>query len=315
MRLPSLAFACVAAATMASAQGASEAVPAAALAAEAEYPSIARLSPRDLVFRQVQDSLSQGYQAEKDAGAFPDLFICRWSAVGGEDFFSVAARLSMPYETLATLNGLSRPREFAAGEIVLIPSVAGLFVPDVPRTDLDMLLSARPSDPAAPPARVVVNVAGRATAFSFYPGARLYPTERSFFLNVGFRMPLPVWVFTSGYGFRRSPIDGHDRMHEGIDLAAPQGTAVMAAREGVIEAVGEESALGTRVIIDHGGGIRTVYGHLSSVAVVLNQTVRSGTIIGAVGSTGLSTGPHLHFEIRLGGKARDPSSYLPGLRP
>jgi len=311
MRRPLLAIACVAAASLASAQGAARTK----AATDGEYPSIGRLSPRDLVFRQVQDSLSQGYQAEKSGGDYPDLFICRWSAVGGEDFFSVAARLSIPYETLATLNGISRPREFAPGETVLIPSVAGLFVPDAPRTDLDTLLSARPLDPAAEPRRVVVAVAGRETAFSFYPGARLYQTERSFFLNVGFRVPLPEWAFTSGYGFRSSPIDGHDRMHEGIDLAAPQGTPVMAAREGLVEAIGEEPALGTRVIIDHGGGIRTVYGHLSVVAVELNQTVRSGTIIGAVGSTGLSTGPHLHFEIRLGGKSRDPSSYLPGLKP
>jgi murein DD-endopeptidase MepM/ murein hydrolase activator NlpD len=307
MRLPFLALACAAAATLASAQGAGTKT--------SEYPPIGRLSPRDLVFKQVQDSLSQGYQAEKNAGEYPDLFICRWTAVGGEDFFSVAARLSIPYETLATLNGLGRPREFAPGETVLVPSVAGLFVPDAPRTDLDMLLSARSHDPTAQSKRISLIVAGRETLFSFYPGARLYQTERSFFLNVGFRMPLPEGVFTSGYGFRRSPIDGHDRMHEGIDLAAPYGTDVMAAREGIIEAVGEDPTLGMRVIIDHGGGIRTIYGHLSSVSIELNQTVRSGTILGAVGSSGLSTGPHLHFEIRLSGKARDPSSYLPGLKP
>jgi len=99
-----------------------------------------------------------------------------------------------------------------------------------------------------------------------------------------------------------------------VDLAAPFGTSVLAARDGTVIAAGEDSVLGLRVIIEHEGGLRTMYGHLSRIAIVLNQIVRSGTIIGAVGSTGLSTGPHLHFEIRLSGKARDPSSYLPGLK-
>jgi murein DD-endopeptidase MepM/ murein hydrolase activator NlpD len=79
--------------------------------------------------------------------------------------------------------------------------------------------------------------------------------------------------------------------------------------------VGTEPVLGIHVIVDHGGGLQTVYGHLKYASVVLNQTVRSGTMLGAVGSTGLSTGPHLHFEIRLSGEARDPSRYLPGLKP
>ncbi|HOX92049.1 MAG TPA: M23 family metallopeptidase, partial [Spirochaetales bacterium] len=87
------------------------------------------------------------------------------------------------------------------------------------------------------------------------------------------------------------------------------------ARAGTVSATGIDSALGLYVIISHEGNWRTVYGHLSAVNVELNQLVLSGTIIGAVGSTGLSTGPHLHFEIRSGGSTRDPSSYIPGMAP
>jgi murein DD-endopeptidase MepM/ murein hydrolase activator NlpD len=280
-----------------------------------EYPLIRRLSPKDVVFRQISDTIAQAYQAESNSGGYPDLFLCTWRAVGGEDLMAVAARLSLPYETLATLNGIGRPRPFNAGETVLIPSVAGVFVPDIARNDLDILLLARSVEPGLARQRLVVDRNGVNTAFTFYPGSRLYQTERSFFLNIGFRMPLPEGVLTSGYGRRISPIDGHDRMHEGVDLAAPSGTEVLAAREGTVSAVGEDPSLGLIVIVDHEGGLRTVYGHLSRIFVVLNETVRSGTILGAVGSTGLSTGPHLHFEIRLSGKARDPSSYLPGLKP
>ena len=283
-----------------------------------DYPVIVRLSPQDIVFRQAQDSIAQGYQAEQSAGKYPDLFICRWTAAGGEDLFSVAARLSLPYEALATLNGIGRPRAFVAGETVFIPSIAGVFVPDNPRNDLDILLSARleeqPDGLATGTIRMTLDSAGKRPMFTFYPGARFYRTERSFFLDVSFRMPLPEGIRTSSYGLRRSPIDGHDRMHDGLDLAAPEGTPVLAAREGRVVAVGIEPALGLRIVIEHESGLSTVYGHLSRAAVLLNQSVRSGTIIGAVGSTGLSTGPHLHFEIRLSGKARDPSSYLPGLK-
>jgi len=285
-----------------------------AAATPSSYPSIQRLSPRDLLFVQIQDSLAQGYRAEMAAAPYPDFFICQWIATGGEELLAVAARLSMPYETLVTLNGISKTRSFRDGEVVLIPSIAGVFVPDTPRNDLDVLLASRSAIATVPMQRVVATVGGVERGFTFYPGARLFPTERSFFLEIGFRMPLPDSVLTSRYGFRSSPIDGHDRMHEGVDLAAPLGTSVIAAREGTVVAAGDDPVLGSRIILEHEGGLRTIYGHLSSISVVLNQTVQSGTIIGAVGSTGLSTGPHLHFEIRLSGKARDPSSYLPGLK-
>jgi murein DD-endopeptidase MepM/ murein hydrolase activator NlpD len=284
--------------------------------AESEtYPRILKLAPSDVLFKQLQDSIAQGYKAHKAGDRYPDLFVCVWQAVEGDDVFSLAARLSLPYETLATMNGLARPRAFKPGERILVPSVAGLFIPEVPRNDFDRILASSLDERTKASESLVVNVSGRDILFAFYPGERLYQTERSFFLEIGFRMPLPEGVLTSSYGWRRSPIDGHDRMHEGVDLAAPEGTPVLAAREGQVIAIGTESALGLRVIVEHEGGMKTIYGHLRSTSVVLNQTLRSGTMIGEVGSTGLSTGPHLHFEIRLSGKTRDPSAYLPGLKP
>ncbi len=294
-------------------------VPASAQTPEArsayDYPLIRSLGPRDVVYVQLQDALAQSYRAERTASPYPDLFICRWVAAGGEDLFAVAARLNVPYDTLATLNGLSRPRPFEPGEAVLVPSIAGLFVPSAPASDFEAILKAGRSMGPSGDDSVSVWRSGGAVVLGFLPGARLNATERSFFLNVGFRMPLPTGLLTSRYGYRRSPIDGHDRMHEGVDLAAPLGSDVVAARDGTVLQTGNDSALGLFVVLDHGGGLSTVYGHLSAVDVVLNQTVRSGTIVGAVGSTGLSTGPHLHFEIRLSGQAKDPSRYLPGLKP
>lgn len=283
------------------------------------YPVIERLTTRDVVFRQLQDALAQGYAAENGAGDYPDLFLCQWTARGGEDLFDLAARLNLPYDTLATLNGYERPRVFGEGERMLIPSIAGIFIAQEPRTDLDRLLQARGSEGKAI-LKVEIPQAGiegtrPARRFSFIPGSRLYTTERSFFLVAGFRMPLPEGVLTSRFGMRVSPIDGHDRLHKGIDLAAPAGTSVLAAREGRVDAIQTDAVLGLHVILDHGAGLGSVYGHLGSCVVELNQRVGSGTIVGTVGSSGLSTGPHLHFEIRVGGAARDPAGFIPGLRP
>ncbi len=286
--------------------------------AEAEsqsYPLIRRLSPSDLVFKQHQDAVAQAYRAENGNGSYPDLFFCLWLSPGGEDLFSLAARLSLPYESLASLNGFANPSAIEANTLLLVPSVPGIFLPERPRNDIDLILMGRLASEQAEAQRVTVLSGAKSESFSFYRSARLQSTERSFFLNVGFRSPLPKAVLSSMYGMRKSPIDGHDRFHQGIDLAAPMGTEVLAARAGTVVSIEEDTALGLMLVLEHEGAWRTVYGHLSKVYAELNQRVLSGTIIAAVGSSGLSTGPHLHFEIRMGTAHRDPSSLLPGKGP
>jgi murein DD-endopeptidase MepM/ murein hydrolase activator NlpD len=99
--------------------------------------------------------------------------------------------------------------------------------------------------------------------------------------------------------------------HDGIDLAAPAGTEVYAAREGRVVESGVDAVLGQYIVIAHEGGWSTVYGHLSMRRVRLNDRAESGMIIGNVGSTGQSTGPHLHFEVRNRGEPRDPEPLIP----
>jgi murein DD-endopeptidase MepM/ murein hydrolase activator NlpD len=113
---------------------------------------------------------------------------------------------------------------------------------------------------------------------------------------------------TSKYGMRKDPIGGGLEFHEGIDLAASQGTKVYPFQAGTVEFTGWQPGLGRAVIVDHGGGFETVYGHTSESLVKRGQSVTSETVIAKVGSTGRSTGPHLHFEARRNGKAVDPLS-------
>ena len=124
------------------------------------------------------------------------------------------------------------------------------------------------------------------------------------------RMPLAGMTLTSGFGMRNHPVLGGRRQHNGVDLAAPRGTPVYATADGSVGMAQWYSSYGNYVQIEHGGQLQTRYGHLSSYTVVPGQQVRKGDLIGYVGSTGRSTGPHLHYEVRVAGEAVDPTPYM-----
>lgn len=111
---------------------------------------------------------------------------------------------------------------------------------------------------------------------------------------------------TSSFGPRRHPIHGGVRDHHGLDLAAPTGTRVVAVTDGRVVAAGDRGGYGLVVEVDHGGGVTTRYAHLSAIDVVVGDRLDAGERLGAVGSTGASTGPHLHLEVRVDGTPIDP---------
>jgi murein DD-endopeptidase MepM/ murein hydrolase activator NlpD len=123
-------------------------------------------------------------------------------------------------------------------------------------------------------------------------------------------MPVQDATLTSNYGMRNHPILGGRRNHKGVDLAQPTGTPVYATADGVVSKAAPFSSYGNYIQIEHGGGLETRYAHLSGFAVTEGEQVQKGQLIGYVGSTGRSTGPHLHYEIRVAGEAVDPSPYM-----
>lgn len=122
--------------------------------------------------------------------------------------------------------------------------------------------------------------------------------------------PVTGGRISSNYGMRIHPVLGRRKMHHGIDIAAPTGTPVYAAADGLIERANWFSSYGLYISIDHGAALETRYAHLSRVAVAAGDKVRKGDIIGYVGSTGRSTGPHLHYEVRVDGVAVNPNPYM-----
>lgn len=125
-----------------------------------------------------------------------------------------------------------------------------------------------------------------------------------------FVLPVPSARLSSRFGPRIHPIFGTSRLHAGMDMAAPTGTAVGAAGVGTVVTARVLGGYGNAVVVDHGGGLSTLYAHLSAIDVAVGDAVGAGQLIGRVGSTGNSTGPHLHFEVRVLGTPVDPLGYL-----
>jgi murein DD-endopeptidase MepM/ murein hydrolase activator NlpD len=117
---------------------------------------------------------------------------------------------------------------------------------------------------------------------------------------------------TAGFGQRMDPFSGEGAFHSGVDISVPFGTKVEASADGIVLEAGPESGYGNQVLIDHGYGLTSKYGHLSKIFVVVGQDVKRGQVIGAVGMTGKATGPHLHYEVHVHDTPVNPAKYLHG---
>jgi len=283
------------------------------------YPVILRMDSRDTAFKQyigdveanrkrladIRNKIS--LQRLEDTAGY--LTIYQYTVHKGDDLLSVAARCNMPYSALASLNRLNAPNALEEGHTLLLPSYPGIFIPAKLDSEIEKLTGVSRLGSIESVA-LKIPVAGKRETFHFFPGADYTPTERAFFLNAGFRFPLKTFTVTSSFGVRQNPVTGNISMHQGLDLAAPFGTEVYSTADGIVTEIGDDPVYGVYVIITHNNGLTSLYGHLQKTETVLLSNVRSGTLIGRVGSTGQSTGPHLHFELRQNGKAIDPSGSL-----
>lgn len=201
---------------------------------------------------------------------------------------------------LATTYGDLDPRMVAAGQRVGVETVLGRLAASATHLDWGARLDGAYVDPL-----------GLLAAWELHLVDSDAPLPALTTTDGGGPLLTPVAAaVSSGFGPRTHPITGERRVHAGVDFAAPAGTPVVAAAAGVVRVAGRHGGYGLLVVLDHGDGIQTRYAHASRLLVAAGQAVARGQLIALVGSTGRSTGPHLHFEVRVGGVAQDPLAWL-----
>ncbi len=214
--------------------------------------------------------------------------------------------------TLIAVNGISNVRYLREGQKLKIPSMDGLVhrvaagetvegLSVKYRTPVEDILDANDLDSYA-------LTVGQEL---FIPGAKMDSTSLQRAMGELFAWPITAeYRISSRFGARKDPITGADSYHTGIDLACPTGTAVKASMSGTVAKAGWSNVFGNYVIIKHIDGYQTLYGHLSKIKTKKGAFVNQGELIGLVGSTGYSTGPHLHFTVYKNGKLVNPSTLL-----
>lgn len=210
-------------------------------------------------------------------------------------------RLDALGERVAKLAGI-RPEEFSFREL---PGRGGPLAADARPVSLQEL-----QDQVA---RVGQGVEQRADFMDVVESELVANQARDALLPHG--TPLSEGFVGSGYGMRNDPFTGQLSMHTGVDFAAPVGTPIFAAAGGVVVSAEQHPAFGNMVEVDHGKGFSTMYAHTSRMLVKVGDIVRKGQKIAEVGTTGRSTGPHLHFEVHVKGVPQNPSRYLASLKP
>ena len=243
------------------------------------------------------------------AGREPEILFFKYINNERFTFQGLAARCCITQETLATLNQIENAQDDIKGQTLILPVVSGIFIP-VERgiNSIEILLQENYSSHPLTKTNIYYNINGR--DYLFLRSKRFTPTERAYFLDSSLRLPLDndsFWV-SSEFGKRKNPFSGEMKNHNGIDLAAAEGTPAYAIKDGAVyAAIEKDPEFGNYIILSHDlGKMTSVYAHLSKITVDRYQYVKKGDVIGYVGQTGKATGPHLHFEIRTGGKAEDP---------
>ena len=270
---------------------------------ESLFPSRANTVLRD--YNNIVESNSKTISAGRE----PEIMFFKYTNTERFTFQGLAARCCVTQETLATLNQIENAQDDIKGRTLILPVVSGIFIP-VERgiNSIEVLLQENYSSHPLTKTNIYYNINGR--DYLFLRSKRFTPTERAYFLDSSLRLPLDndsFWV-SSEFGKRKNPFSGEMKNHNGIDLAAAEGTPVYAIKDGsVYAAIEKDPEFGNYIILSHDlGKMTSVYAHLSRITVDRYQYVKKGDVIGYVGQTGKATGPHLHFEIRTGGKAEDP---------
>jgi murein DD-endopeptidase MepM/ murein hydrolase activator NlpD len=238
------------------------------------------------------------------------LFYTVYRVVKGDTISEIADRFGITTDSIVTFNAITNARALSIGKYLKIPTLNGILY-EVRKGDTAASLAASykiseerikdvnrlGDDPVA---------IGRKL---FLPDARLSSWVLREISGDLFSWPVRGWI-TSWYGWRDDPFTGTRIFHSGLDIGASKGTSIRAAMEGVVSATGYSTTSGNYIVLRHHSGYSTLYAHLDRIDVRPGRSVTQSTVIGTVGNTGYSTGPHLHFTVSKHGRTMNPMTVL-----
>ncbi len=254
--------------------------------------------------------------AESTAGTVSSIVTYQTYRVKSGDMIGfIADAFDVTQDTIISVNNIKQSRLIQPGQYLKIPSMAGIIYTVKKNGETPVTIAEKykvNAEKCASANYVSLDTELKAGTSLFVPDAELDWATRQEINGDLFKKPLHAryWL-SSNYGWRDSPFNAGSRtFHGGIDMAVAQGTPIYAALDGTVTAVGYNATYGNYVIITHHSGYKTLYGHMKSTACRKGNFVYTNTVIGYVGSTGMSTGPHLHFTVYKNGKTINPMTVL-----
>jgi murein DD-endopeptidase MepM/ murein hydrolase activator NlpD len=281
------------------------------LAAYAGIPSFGELSAE--VSEKVSVTTVKPEKVSDTAIPLDLMETFNWSTYtvqGGDSVSKIAAQFGVSMDAVIASNDIKNARRLREGETLRIPNMDG--IPYTVKKGDSLLKIAKTY---SVPLEIILDVNDiRSDVIAegqtlFVPGAKMAPDALRLALGETFIYPIRKKI-SSAFGWRISPITGERHFHAALDLSANTGTPVKAVMDASVSAVSVDRVFGNYIILSHAGGYQTLYAHLSAVSVKEGMKVTQGAKIGEVGSTGLSTGPHLHFAVFKNGKAVNPLDLL-----
>lgn len=251
-------------------------------------------------------------QAVQSAGLYPELTYTSYRIRKGDMIGVIAERFGLTQDTLISINNIRQTRRIQIGEYIKVPSMPGILY--TTKKDGETAASVAEKYQVSAQKTAAVNHLHEQGSLAagtslFVPDAFMDWVTRQEINGDLFRRPLRArYYVSSNFGWRRSPFTGKRTFHNGVDMASSAWTPVYAALAGTVTAAGFHSVYGNYVIVTHHSGYRTLYGHMVSIKAWKGQSVDTATVLGWVGTTGLSTGPHLHFSVFKYGSAVNPVS-------
>ena len=251
-------------------------------------------------------------QAVQNAGLYPELTYSSYRIRKGDMIGVIAERFGLTQDTLISINNIRQTRRIQIGEYIKVPSMPGILY--TTKKDGETAASVAEKYQVSAQKTAAVNHLHEQGSLAagtslFVPDAFMDWVTRQEINGDLFRRPLRArYYVSSNFGWRRSPFTGKRTFHNGVDMASPAWTPVYAALAGTVTAAGFHSVYGNYVIVTHHSGYRTLYGHMVGIKARKGQSVDTRTVLGWVGTTGLSTGPHLHFSVFKYGSAVNPVS-------